>query len=111
MLDIAKKFPDANKQHYVDAVQKFRLPYWDYYRPRAKKKVWFRGVKPNDITSFPFDFSIPQVFTVTKLMVRTPSKNELTPIDNPLTSFTFPEDGSKWAIDTSDWNSIAVSQS
>lgn len=97
MLEIARTFKDPLKQKYLDEVQRFRLPYWDYFRPRAKKDVSFRGIMwpksrqrlSKDETSFPYDFSIPQIFTVSKVMVRLPDQTELTEFDNPFASFDF----------------------
>jgi tyrosinase len=100
MLKIAETFPDESKQRYRDAVPKFRLPYWDYFRPRAKRETSFPGIKlPFGKTSFPYDFSIPQIFTMPKIMIRTPKEDKLEPYDNPLFNFAFP----KGAIPDGDW--------
>jgi tyrosinase len=111
MLEIARKFKDPLKQQYLGAVQRFRLPYWDYFRPRAKKDVSFRGIMwpkshqslSKDETSFPYDFSIPQIFTVSKVMVRKPDQTELTEFDNPFASFDF----SSGRFKKEDWELIA----
>ena len=33
MVEIAKTFADSKK--YLNAAQDFRLPFWDFYRPRS----------------------------------------------------------------------------
>lgn len=105
MADLAEQYPPANKQTYRDAVKKFRLPYWDYYRPRGKA-VTFPGVVNNGTTTAKYDFSVPQIFTVDKVMLKTPSKNQLEPKDNPLRLFTFPRTGS---IPANQWTIISAS--
>lgn len=102
MTDIAETFPEANKQTYRDAAKKFRLPYWDYYRPRGKTAT-FPGVVNNGTTSFKYDFSVPTIFTVESIMLKTPAKNQLTLSDNPLRLFNFPKSGS---IPASQWKII-----
>lgn len=103
MTRIAEKFPDKVKQMYRDKVSKFRLPYWDYFRPRAKRETKFPGITlPFGKTSFPYDFSIPRIFTEPKVMIRTPEKNELVLHDNLLFSFRFPEG---WIL-PEDWNAL-----
>ena len=101
MSDIAETFPSANKQIYRDAAKKFRLPYWDYYRPRGKNAT-FPGVVNKGTTTAKYDFSVPQIFTVEKIMLKTPEKNQLTSQDNPLHLFNFPKTGSipanQWTI-------------
>ena len=100
MLEIAENFP--NPQKYRDAAQRFRLPYWDYYRPRGNKAD-FPGVRlGKGRTSFNYDFSIPQIFTLEQVIVRTPEKDELELRDNPMNFFKFPATGSipedEWQI-------------
>lgn len=93
MTLIAEKFP--NPQKYRAAAQKFRLPYWDYYRARGDQGVTLPGVKfDNGTTSFKYDFRIPNILTAEKVMVRTPAKDALEPFDNPLVFFNFPKAGS-----------------
>lgn len=100
MTSIAETFPGANKQTYRDAAKKFRLPYWDYYRPRGGK-VTFPGIF-NGQTSFPYDFSVPKIFTVDRIMLKTPDKaDELQPVQNPFKLFSFATGGS---IPQRDWD-------
>jgi tyrosinase len=106
MADLAEQYPAANKQTYRDAVKKFRLPYWDYYRPRGKA-VTFPGVVNNGTTTTAtYDFSVPQIFTVEKIMLKTPTKNQLEAKDNPLRLFNFPKTGS---IPADQWTIVSAS--
>jgi tyrosinase len=105
MADLAEQYPAANKQTYRDAVKKFRLPYWDYYRPRGKA-VTFPGVVNKGTTTANYDFSVPQIFTVAKVMLKTPAKNQLESKDNPLHLFNFPKTG---GIPANQWTIISSS--
>ncbi|KAF5987868.1 Tyrosinase [Fusarium coicis] len=96
VANVAKRFsesniPDEEKKKYLDAAKKFRIPYWDYYRPRSYTKPIFPGVaKPEDgTTTGPLDFGAPQIFTVSKVMVRRLPDNKLIPMANPFLQFTF----------------------
>lgn len=90
MVDIAGRFPAANQQMYKDAAQRFRLPYFDYYRPRGTSS-----------SSVGYDFSIPQIFVVEHIMLRTPDNNDLVLQPNPLHLFNFPKTGS---IPQTEWD-------
>jgi tyrosinase len=91
MLEKAKDF-GSQADRYRQAAQKFRLPYWDYFRPRAHRTTAFPGIVDNGTTSFPFDFSVPQIFTLQQIMIDLPGKG-LTPQPNPLNFFNFPSGG------------------
>ena len=104
MCDLAETFPDANKQTYLDAAMKFRLPYWDYYRPRGKKAK-FPGVVNNGTTTATYDFSVPEVCTVPQIMLKTPAANKLVVQNNPLYLFNFPQTGS---IPANQWTIISA---
>lgn len=106
MAEIAEEFPQSQRPKYRAAVKKFRLPYWDYYRPRGHGKTTFPGVKfGGGKTSFDWDFSIPQIFTLEKVMIRTPENDELHLADNPLNWFSFPKTGS---IPEDEWSILGV---
>jgi tyrosinase len=91
MVQVAQSYTDAkDKSIYLDAVQKFRLPYWDYYRPRDFESNFPGVVKNREDTNFPYKFGIPQIFTVSEVMVRKAPSNEWKSMPNPLKSFTFP---------------------
>lgn len=97
MAKIAELFPkEEQKQVYRKALKDFRLPYWDYFKPRGGE-VRFPGnpnvdtLDRNQMTSFAYDFKIPMIFTRDEIMLRSPeSKNELQRGANPFRSFRFP---------------------
>lgn len=129
MVEIARKFTDSEK--YLKAAQSFRLPYWDYYRPRSYETV-FPGVtmgrnkgtgqfvnledvrildrvtgkqitsadvvtktvrvdehgRPYDVeilnsTNYPYDFGIPQIFMLEKVMMRLPPTTKVKVDEDP----------------------------
>ena len=102
IVEIVERFPEGSKPKYRQAAQKFRLPYLDYYRPRGRRTTVFPGVRPGGSTSFNYDFSVPQIFLLEQVMVRTPPRDELTLFPNPLNSYRFPAQGSippnQWSI-------------
>ena len=102
MVDIAHTF-GSQADKYRQAAQKFRLPYFDYYRPRSQSYTTFPGVSDDGTTSFPYDFSMPQVLTVEKVMLMKPGATALSLEDNPLNFFAFPRSGS---IPESQWQVI-----
>lgn len=115
MLVIASKFQEPDT--YVQAVRDFRLPFWDYLRPRGGN-TRFPGVKDDKYgtTGYGWDFSIPYVLEVEKVMVYMPfdtdkperSENELQEMDNPLFKFSFPKsDG----IKDQEWTSLGFTAS
>ncbi|KPI40958.1 Tyrosinase [Cyphellophora attinorum] len=90
MTEIAETFQkEEHKKLYRNAVKKFRLPYWDYYKPRGGQ-VEFTGLNGGS-TTFPFDYRLPDIFTRENVMLRTAeTQNELKSFPNPLKSFKFP---------------------
>ncbi|KAF5642479.1 tyrosinase precursor (monophenol monooxygenase) [Fusarium tjaetaba] len=80
----------------------FRLPYWDYFRPRAYTKTTFPGVtNPKDgTTTAPYDWGAPQIFTMPKIMVKRLPDNELISMPNPFFQFEFsPQQLEKISVD------------
>ncbi|CRG91699.1 hypothetical protein PISL3812_08750 [Talaromyces islandicus] len=63
--DIAKSYPDSQRQSYVDAAKTLRIPYWDW------------AVNPN----------LPESTTYQKITVNTPTGQQS--FDNPLYSYKF----------------------
>ncbi|KAF5633744.1 tyrosinase precursor (monophenol monooxygenase) [Fusarium sp. NRRL 25303] len=99
VVNVAERFsksniPEEQKKKYLAAAQQFRLPYWDYYRPRDKTKTTFPGVtNPKDgTTTAPFDWGAPQIFTMPQVMVRRLPDNELIPMPNPFFQYTFSDE-------------------
>lgn len=99
VANVAKRFsesdiPDEQKKKYLDAAQQFRLPYWDYYRPRAYTKTTFPGVtNPDDgTTTAPYDWGAPQIFTMPEVMVKRLPDNKPISMPNPFFKFEFSPD-------------------
>lgn len=72
----------------MDAAKQFRLPYWDYYRPRGYQTT-FPGVSKGKTTTAPFDYRLPQIFTLPEVMVKTLPDNELKAVANPFWQYKF----------------------
>ncbi|KAL9113600.1 MAG: hypothetical protein Q9227_002338 [Pyrenula ochraceoflavens] len=91
MVELVQEWlPETERATQLNAARRFRLPYWDYWKPRGGP-VTFPGVRNGGQTSFDYDFRIPDIFVAKKVMVRKPKGTKLDPIDNPLVSFKFPE--------------------
>lgn len=98
------KLSAREKQDYIEAAKQFRLPYWDYYRPR-NYEVTVPGVFDGEITTAPFDYHMPQIFTLPKVMIKTLPDNELREMDNPLFKYDFAESDlllAEWKASTLD---------
>lgn len=103
MQDIAASYTNpARKAIYQEAVKKFRLPYIDYHRPRNYDATFPGVVNPNrGSTSYPYDFSLPQVLTLANITVRDFPADNIRTISNPLASFRFPPGSvseNEWAV-------------
>ncbi|KAJ1326981.1 tyrosinase [Microdochium nivale] len=95
VANVAKRFsesdiPDEQKKKYLAAAQHFRIPYWDYFRPRGHKSS-FPGVSnpENGTTTAPYDWGAPQILTLPEVMVRRLPDNELVAMPNPFFQFQF----------------------
>ncbi len=89
MIEIANKYSPEFQNDYVNAAQLFRLPFWDYYRPRGGP-VEFPGVVDQEKTSFPYDYSLPRVLTEKTISVRIHPHNELKQLPhNPFRFYEF----------------------
>lgn len=89
------KLSDADKKTYKDALDNFRLPYYDYYRPRGGKTE-FPGVFANNKTVADYDYHLPLIFTTPQIMAKTLPDNEFVPVVNPFFNYRFePSDFSK----------------
>lgn len=107
MAEIAERYPEQVKPKYRAALKEFRLPYWDYYRPRHEGTTTMPGiVGPGGTTTFKYDISVPQVFTVESVMIRRTRDDQLEPLVNPLNKFSFPSTG---GLSTADWNLVPTS--
>jgi hypothetical protein len=106
MHRIAKRFDEPER--WIEAVKKFRHPFWDYYRPRkaelkkSELKFPYPGVQNSAIgvTSVDWLFSVPEVLTVPLVKVLRPKCEDWEEIDNPLYSYAFKED----SLTREQWN-------
>lgn len=89
MVDIAKTYNEPHRSRYTAACKEFRLPYFDYFRPRGGR-VEFPGVVAGRTTSFPYDFRLPDIFNVQKVTILTAPDDVADPnFDNPLYAYKF----------------------
>jgi tyrosinase len=69
MMEHANKYNEPHRTEYRKAVYDFRLPYWDYHRPRGGK-VEFPGViLDGKRTSYKYNFCVPLIFTAPTVVV------------------------------------------
>ena len=82
MINQANKFQDqTEKQKYLDAAAKFRLPYWDMFMPRNKQQG-------NDMTTI---FGLPQLLKAENVFLKEPgAPKEFVSRPNPMYKFVFP---------------------
>lgn len=101
MIELVKRWvPEVERADQIKAANNFRLPYWDYWKPRGGP-VTFPGVlSKGKQTSFDYDFRMPDILVAKKVMVRKPETDKLIPIDNPLAFFNFPKKESDQVWDT-----------
>lgn len=100
MQDIAAKFSD---EKYHAAAKQFRLPYWDWIKPRQERTTEFpgQGQGGNDTVSFPYSFDMPLACQKEQLRVYQPGdETKLVSIANPLLTYHFPK---KNSVTTADW--------
>ncbi|KJX93717.1 tyrosinase precursor like protein [Zymoseptoria brevis] len=98
--DIAAKFSD---EKYHAAAKQFRLPYWDWIKPRQERTTEFpgQGQGGNDTVSFPYSFDMPLACQKEQLRVYQPGdETNLVSIANPLLTYHFPK---KNSVTTADW--------
>jgi tyrosinase len=106
MLEKAKSYPAQDQKRYLAAADRWRLPYWDYHRPRGDK-VTFPGVVDEGTTEARYHVNLPLIFSAPSIMVHEPGKAELTPLQNPFVSFKFPKSGNKDRIPNDQWENVA----
>jgi hypothetical protein len=106
MLEKAKSYPDkADQEKYLAAANRWRLPYWDYHRPRGGK-VTFPGVVNGGTTGTNFHVNLPLIFTAPNIMVHEPGNKGLTPHSNPFLSYNFPKTSSQDRIPDIQWETV-----
>ena len=106
-MDLAEEWEsETDKEEYRKAALEFRLPFWDYFRPRGGL-VSFPGIFEDDMTSYPYDYSCPLAYSVDEIDVISPSTNLSGPIPNPLRSWKFEEN----FLSEKDWQSTGAGTS
>ncbi|KAH0542306.1 hypothetical protein GP486_008647, partial [Trichoglossum hirsutum] len=81
MKAIARNFGGAARNEYLEAADKFRLPFWNPFQARNFEHPDDRPV-----------MGISLIFCVKKVRVKEPGSREWTTIDNPLYSYVYPTD-------------------
>jgi hypothetical protein len=109
MLEKAKSYPAKDQKRYLAAADRWRLPYWDYHRPRGGK-VTFPGVVSEGTTKSLYHVNLPLIFSAAQIMVHKPGDTGLTPHDNPFASFTFPKAGNQDRIPDVQWENVGKSR-
>ena len=94
-------FEESHREKHLEAATGFRLPYWDYFRPRAKGANFSGILLPGGRTDSEYDYRMPEIFNLEQVMIRLPPDNRLQPQDNPLYTFAFSK---KDGIPDKDWN-------
>jgi tyrosinase len=107
MFDVAEKYDEPLKATFRAAAFEFRLPFFDYWRPRrGPGNFTFPGVISNNQTAYDYDFSAPAIFTAEKVTVRKYPKGTPTSLDpNPLHHYAFTEKAG--SLTTTEWDSIS----
>ncbi|KAF4334818.1 tyrosinase precursor (monophenol monooxygenase) [Fusarium beomiforme] len=85
---------EEDKKKYIAAAKQFRLPYWDYYRPRGYE-VTFPGVVDGNTTTSPYDYHAPKIFTRKEVMIKVLPDNKLKAMPNPFFDYAFEVGDSK----------------
>ena len=82
MYEIAGRFPENLQQRYFNAVQTFRLPYWDPWMPRNEA---------NHTRNWAGLFGLPAILKAQEVFVRRPKRPDvLEGIENPLYRYKVP---------------------
>ena len=74
---------DEQRQRYLNAAARFRLPFWDPLMPRNKLD------KTKKLETM---FGIPEILRVKEVFVKHWDKDGPAKIDNPLEKFSFPNE-------------------
>lgn len=108
MIDIVNLYNEPLKTRFRDAAINFRLPYFDYFRPRAGPgRFTFPGVISNGQTAYDYDFSAPAIFTVPSVTVRYyPDGKPRQFARNPLHHYAFRAESGQ--LSTQEWDTIST---
>lgn len=107
MIDIVNRYNEPLKTRFLDAAINFRLPYFDYFRPRAGPgRFTFPGVISNGQTAYDYDFSAPAIFTVPSVTVRYyPDGKPRQLARNPLHHYAFQAKSGQ--LSAQEWDTIS----
>lgn len=104
-FEASTELSSAEKKAYRDALKMFRLPYWDYFRPRDRRKTTMPGVVKDGETVAPFDFHVPRIFTVSHVMIKSLPNNVPRLMENPFFNYKFKLGN----MDDEDWDKSTFS--
>lgn len=97
MYAIANSYNDeSTKAGYLEAVRRFRFPYWDPWMPRRKADPHnnWNGL-----------FGVPEILRAQEVFVRRPeAPNGLQQMDNPLYRYTVPDNNSVRSVARIPWD-------
>ena len=87
MREIAERYDEAdNKKIYLNAAERFRMPYWDPFVPRNRVNT-DSDAKAVDVEIW----GLPKILSAEAVYVKYPKVKVLRAIANPLRAFIFPE--------------------
>lgn len=111
MFDVADRYNEPLKTRFRNAAFNFRLPYWDYYRPRkGPGRFVFPGVIDQNQTAYDYDYSAPAIFTAPTVTVRYFPDGRRRQLErNPLSHFPFESETGQLTSD--EWNRISINVS
>ncbi|KAK3069337.1 hypothetical protein LTR53_012400 [Teratosphaeriaceae sp. CCFEE 6253] len=113
MVSIARSYTDpAWQKTYLDACDRFKLPYWDVCMPRNKTSEGATA-KVKAANGNIWRWGFPKIFKTKDVFVRLPnSPTQLTLMPNPLYQFSFPKQvethGGRDGRKLIDWNDAGL---
>lgn len=90
MISIAKVFPPQHQKKYLNACERFGIPYWDPFLPRRKvmNKYGYSIAK----------CGVPVILSSYDVRIKTPRQpDQLVNVANPLYAYKFASAHSKWS--------------
>lgn len=87
MREIAQRYDEADdKQIYLNAAERFRMPYWDPFVPRNRVN------RDSDANAVDEEiWGLPKILIAEAVYIKYPKKKVLRAIANPLRAFIFPD--------------------
>ena len=107
MIEVSGRYNEPLKTRFRDAAINFRLPYFDYFRPRrGPGRYVFPGVISGGQTVYDYDFSAPAIFTTPSVTVRYfPDGKPRQLSRNPLHHYAFQVKSGQ--LSTAEWDTIS----